>query len=455
MSELSKDLTQGSVGKNLIKFSLPFLLANLIQALYSVTDMLVVGWYSGEAGISGVAIGSQVTMLVTNFVVGFTVGGTVLVAQYFGAKRERDVRESIGTLFTLLAAAAVVMTAVFIALSEPALKLLNTPAESFSNAKTYLNICMLGTVFIFGYNAVSSILRGLGDSKRPLWFVAIACALNVGLDFLFVGAFGMSSAGAAAATVISQGVALVLSVLYLRSKEFLFDFRLSSFKMHRDKLSGIFRIGLPSSVQNVVVSLSFLVMTAIANRFGVDASAAMGVVAKFNGFAILPAIAMSMSISSMAGQNIGAGEPGRAKRTMWIGMRISFCISAAIFALVQLFPQEVLRIFSDKPAVIDAGVDYLRTFSFDFLAVPFLFSFNGLIIASGHSLFSMLNGVSAALLLRAPLAYLFGVALGWGMAGIGIAAPGASFGALMAAFVFVQSGRWKRGGLKVGKELAL
>ena len=204
----------------------------------------------------------------------------------------------------------------------------------------------------------------------------------------------------------------------------------------------------------MVVSLSFLVMTAIANRFGVDASAAMGVVAKFNGFAILPAIAMSMSISSMAGQNIGAGEPGRAKRTMWIGMRISFCISAAIFALVR-FSAGVLRIFSDKPAVIDAGVDYLRTFSFDFLAVPFLFCFNGLIIASGHSLFSMLNGVSAALLLRAPLAYLFGVALGWGMSGIGIAAPGASFGALMAAFVFVQSGRWKRGGLKVGKELAL
>ncbi len=455
MSTFQNDLTQGSVSKQLIRFSIPFLLSNIIQALYSVADMLIVGWYFGENGISGVSIGSQVTMLVTNLVVGFTVGGTVLIAQYFGAKKMEDVRESIGTLFTLLIAAAVVMTLVFSLLANPILELLRTPAESYADTYSYLIICLFGTIFIFGYNAVSSILRGLGDSKRPLYFVAIACVANVVLDFIFVGALKLSSAGAAYATVVSQALSLVLSVIYLCRNNFIFDFKLKSFLPKLDKVKKIISLGLPSSIQNTVSSISFLLMTALANDYGgVSASAAIGIVGKFNGFAILPAIAMSSSVSSMAGQNIGAGLYDRAKKTMWIALRISLLISVLIFAFVQLFPETVLRLFSDKEAVITDGVKYLRSFSFDYLFVSFFFCFNGLIIGAGHTTFSLINGVLCSVLLRMPIAYVFGYTFDFGLAGIGAAAPGATLGAICLCSWFIATKRWQKGGLKIHAETA-
>lgn len=450
------DLTQGSVTKQLIRFSMPFLLSNIIQALYSVADMLIVGWFFGENGISGVSIGSQVTMLVTNLVVGFTVGGTVLIAQYFGAHRMDDVRESIGTLFTLLIGAAVLMTGLFYALAHPILRLLRTPAESYAETYSYLVICLLGTIFIFGYNAVSSILRGLGDSKRPLYFVGIACFANIGLDFLCVAGLKLSAAGAAYATVISQALSLILSVIYLCRNDFVFDFKFKSFLPKLDKVKRIFALGLPSSIQNTISSISFLLMTALANDYGgVNASAAVGIVGKFNGFAILPAVAMSSSVSSMAGQNIGAGLYDRAKQTMWVAIRISLAISAVIFTLVQIFPDAILRIFSDKEAVIADGVQYLRAFSFDYLLVAFFFCFNGLIIGAGHTTFSLINGVICAVALRMPVAYICGYVFDFGLAGIGAASPSATLGAILLCGWYIFTNRWQKGGLRVHDESAL
>ena len=453
MASFQNDLTQGSVTKKLIRFSLPFLLSNLIQALYSVADMLIVGWFRGDTAISGVSLGSQITMLVTNLVVGFTVGGTVLISQYFGAKKHRDVNEAIGTLFSLLVGASVLLTAVFLLLADPLLTLLQTPAEAFGEAHSYLFICLCGTIFIFGYNAVSSILRGLGDSKSPFWFVMIACVANIGLDFLFVGALGRSSDGAALATVIAQAISLVLSIIWLIKRGFSFDFKPKSFIPKPDKVKLIFKLGLPSSIQNTISSISFMLMTALANNYGgVDASTAIGVVGKFNSFAILPAIAMSSSVSSMAGQNIGAGYFDRAKKTMWIAIRISFAISAAIFVLVQLFPEYIIRIFTDTPGVIELGIDYMRAFAFDYLLVAFFFCFNGLIIASGHTVFSLINGVLCSILLRMPVAWLLGYVFDFGMTGIGAGAPAATLGSIILCGWFIFSGRWKANRLGIVEE---
>ena len=452
MANFQTDLTQGSVSKNLIRFSLPFLLSNIIQALYSVADMLIVGWFRGDEAISGVSLGSQVTMLVTNLVIGFTVGGTVLISQYFGAKKHKDVNEAIGTLFTMLIAASVLLTAVFVVLAKPLLNLLRTPPESFDEAHSYLIICLCGTIFIFGYNAVSSILRGLGDSKSPFWFVLIACVSNIGLDFLFVGALGRSADGAALATVIAQGISLVLSIVWLIKKGFSFDFKLKSFIPKGDKLLLIFKLGFPSSIQNTISSISFMLMTALANNYGgVDASTAIGVVGKFNSFAILPALAMSSSVSSMAGQNIGAGYYDRAKKTMWIAIRIAFCISAAIFALVQIFPGFIIRIFTDTPRVIELGIDYMRAFAFDYLFVAFFFCFNGLIIASGHTTFSLINGITCSILLRMPVAWLLGYVCDLGMFGIGAGAPAATVGSILLCGWFIFSGRWKSNRLGIAE----
>lgn len=456
MAKLEQDFTKGNIGGHLIRFCLPFLAANLLQALYSVVDMLVVGNFSGKAALSGVNIGGQVTHLMVMAVSGLTVGGTVLVAQYYGARRQKDASETIGTMFTLLFGLAIVATVLMIALCEPMLHSLNTPLESFSEAKAYLNICALGNLFVFGYNAIASVQRAMGDSKRPLIFVGVACALNIFLDLLLVAVFKMGAAGAAWATIASQGVSLLLSAWYLGRNKFIFDFKLSSFKVRADKVRGLIKIGLPSSVQSIVVNLSFLLMTGLVNGFGVDASAAVGIAGKFNSFAILPAVAMSQSVSSMAAQNIGAGFFDRAKKVLWHGVEIALLLGAAVFVVAQLFPEAILRIFIDDMdaanlAVIQMGVQYMRTFSFDYLLVPVVFCLNGLLTGAGHTNISLVNGALSSIILRIPVAYFLSkTALG--LAGVGLAAPAASLASTIFALWFVLSGRWMHNTTGIARE---
>lgn len=450
MPRLERDLTQGSVAGQLIRFSLPFLLANLVQSLYSVADMYIVGLFNDAASLSGVNIGGQITHLVSILTIGLAQGGTVLVAQYYGAKRMRDVSETIGTMFSFLMLLSVAITAVMLLLSRPLLQLINTPPESLPEALSYLRICLLGNVFIFGYNAISAVQRGMGDSKRPLVFVSIACALNVVLDLLLVGALRMGAAGAAIATILSQAVSMALAMLYLRRNDFAFDFRLQSFRIRWEKVRMIFRIGLPNSLQSVLVSTSFLVMTTLVNGFGVYASAAVGVVGKINSLAIMPASAMNMSISSMAAQNIGAGKHDRAMRALGIGILISLCIGALMFFVSWAFPDALISLFSDEAEVHRLGREYLRGFSFDYLAVPFAFCMTGLLIGAGHTTFSLLAGLLSSLIIRVPAAWLLARA-GYGLMGIGLAAPIASLISALLSAWYILSGRWKRSVTGIGQ----
>ncbi len=444
MPKLETNLVEGHVGKQLIKFALPFLLSNLIQSLYSVADMIIVGQFSGTVSMSGVNIGSQITMLITNLVLGLSVGGTVLIAQYLGAGKRQAIKETIGTLFTALGILAVVMMAGALILKAPLLRLIRTPQESFADAHIYFTITTLGTIFIFGYNALSAVMRGMGDSRNPLIFVSVACAVNVFGDLLLVAVFRMGAAGAAIATVISQAISMFLCILYLKKNKFVFDFKLKSFGFHAERLKMILKVGIPTSIQNTLVGLSFLFLTALVNTLGVTASAAVGAVAKLNGFAILPAIAMSSSISAMSAQNLGAGEIRRAKKTMGIGMLISMSISLVIFVLVQLFPEICLKLFDDDAAMIASGVQYLRSFSFDYLLVPFQFSMMGLFIGSGHTTFTLINSAVTSILARIPACYIFGITLGYGLSGIGLGAPVATAVGVTLSLIFYLSGRWKK-----------
>lgn len=258
MSEkFRKDLTQGSVTKQLLKFSVPFLLSNLLQALYSVADMVIVGQFCGKSGITGVSIGGQINILVTGAALGLAIGGTVLIAQYGGAKKYDDQKSTIGTMTTLYIILSAVLTVVMVLLTKPILRLLKTPDNAFEEAVRYLTICMLGTVFMFLYNAISAILRGMGDSKRPLYFVAIAAAVNVVGDIVLVGPLKMGAAGAAVATISSQGISVILSLIYLFSSGFFSGYKIKDFRIDRQKALSIIKIGLPSSVQQVIVSFSF------------------------------------------------------------------------------------------------------------------------------------------------------------------------------------------------------
>ncbi len=444
MSTLEKDLSKGSVGKQLWAFALPFILSNLIQSLYSMADMVIVGRYSGPVSMSGVNIGGQITLLITNLVIGLCAGGTALIAQYMGSGDRKALKETVGTLMTTLLLLGIVLTGVMVLAKGFLLRVVKTPAEAFGEADRYLLITALGTLFIFGYNALSAIMRGMGDSKNPLIFVSIACVTNIVLDYVLVALLRMAATGAAIATIVSQAVSLILCIWYLRRHNFVFDFSFRSFRFHKERLNMLLKVGIPTSVQNVIVGISFLFLTTLVNMLGVTESAALGAVAKFNTLAILPAIAMSASIAAMSGQNIGAGETERAVKTMKIGTGIGFGISFVIFLVAQIAPEQVLAGFADDAAMIAAGKEYMRAFNYDYLFASLMFGLNGLFIGSGHTTFTLFSSVLSSVLIRIPMAYLGGIVLEWGMFGIGLAGPASSIVSLLICFLFYKSGKWKR-----------
>ena len=444
-----KNLAKGNVAKQLIRFAIPFIISNIIQTLYSVADMVIVGQFNGTASMSGVNIGGQVTMIILNVAVGISTGGTIMIAQSVGAEKTGKLKKIIGTLLTALIISAIALTLLMLLFKGPILRLINTPQESFEEASTYLMVTALGTVFIFGYNALSAIMRGMGDSKSPLYFVAIACVVNVVLDLILVGGFHQGAFGAAIATIASQAISMLLCIVYLRRKKFVFDFNLSSFGIDLPQLKNILKIGIPLTIQNLISNLSFLFMTALVNNMGVTASAAVGAVGKYNGFAILPAIAMNAAVSAMVAQNIGAEREDRAIKTMLTGMGLAYAISIPIFLLTTLFPEEVLRMFASDPELITVGVPYLRVFSIDYLLVPIAFNLIGFCIGTGHTAFTLFSNIMAAIVIRIPMAYLLSETLGLGLSGVGLAVPLGTTTTIILGGWFMLSGRWKRRTVKI------
>lgn len=451
MAKLQKDFTQGNITKALITFAVPFLAANLLQALYGVADVWFVSRFCGPESVSGVNIGSQITHLLTMAVSGLTVGGTILVAQFFASRKEKDVSETIGTMFSFLFILAIVMSVLAIALADSILRLLNTPEEALSEARAYMDICMCGMIFVFGYNAISAVQRGMGDSKRPLVFVAIACTVNIIVDWLFVGIFGMGAAGAAWATILAQAISFLCAAVYLAKNGFVFDFKIRSFGICPDKVRLLVKLGVPSSLQSIVLNTSFLIMNAIVNSFGVSASAAVGLCGKFNSFAILPAVAMQQSVSAIAAQNITAKLFGRANKTLGAGLIISLIFGGTAFVLSQFFPMQILHIFTDDATVVSLGVVYLMAFSYDYLVVPFQFCLGGLLNGSGNTQISMAASILSSIAARMPLA-IFMSRTALGLAGVGYAAPIATaVGAVILAW-FYCTGRWKQNRTGIERE---
>ena len=444
MAKIENDLTKGRVLTKLVLFAIPFLISNLIQSLYNVADMLIVGRFCGTESMSGVNIGGQVTFILTNTVIGLCMGGTILIGQYMGAKNQDALKKVITTLITLLVVLSLIITTVMLFLRAPVLRLIRTPEESFAESERYLVVTVTGIIFIFCYNAFSAILRGMGNSKQPLYFVLAACITNVILDIVFVAVFRWGAFGAALATVISQALSVFLCIVYMKRNNFQFDFKLESFRIYGEQLRLIFKIGLPTCIQNSIVSISFTFITAIVNIVGgVSASAGVGAVAKFNSFAFMPTMALSASVSAMTAQNFGAGRVDRAVASCKIGTVFSVCISYAFFALVMIFPASILKIFGNDPMMIHDGVTYLRSFAWDFLLIPFIFCINGFLIGGGHTLFTLVNTVLSSALLRVPVCYFFGITLGWGLKGVGLGAPAASVGVLFVIIGFLFSGKWK------------
>ncbi len=438
------DFTSGSISRSLLYFSVPFLITNIIQSLYNIVDIMVVSRFCGANGIAGASIGGSVTQTVTYMIIGLCNGGAIMTAHYVGMKSDKDVKETIGTTFGIIFILSILSSVFMLIFSRNILNALNTPAEAFSETLSYFRICMTGSVFIFGYNAVSSVLRGVGNSKTPMYFGFASCLMNVALDLLFVGLFRMGVAGAAAATVISQAMSLIACVIYLKKQKFLFDFRLSSFRIVPDKAVNIFRLGLPGAVQNAIVSGGFLLVSSITNSLGVNAASAVSVAAKVNSFAQMPASAIGMAVSSIIGQNVGARKFDRARKTLSYGIFISLGFGAAMFTIVQLIPAQLMGLLVDDANVISTAVPYLRITACDYLLVALIFPLNGLCNGSGHTLFTMIPSIFSSVIARVPVAYFCVYVLDMGLSGVAVSTPTGTISAIIICTIYYFSNRWCR-----------
>ena len=441
---MEQDLTQGSISKVLLRFVLPFLGASILQFLYSVVDMIIVGQFADAAAISAVNTSGQIMQLITGLISGIATGGTVLIGQHVGAKRYPSVSSVAQALLALCLGLGVLLTAVFLAGNHFIISIMQVPAAAVLPAQDYLRITSLGILFIAGYNGISAILRGLGDSKRPMYFVGCSCILNIFGDLLLVGGFRMGAAGAALATMLSQAVACILALLFLLRGTLPFPFSCNPRKAQPAIMGQVLRLGIPLAAQDVLVNLSFVMITAIVNHMGLTQSAAVGVVERIIGFGMLIPIAFLSALSAFTAQNVGACELERTKSGLKLSILLCLIVTGVFTGVIECFPGAVSRLFTSDRAVVSNCILYLRTYSLDILMVSFVFCFNGFFSGYGKTTFTMLNCVLSTFLVRVPLVYLFSIIPNTSLLLIGIAAPTASLVQIIMQLVYYRAGSWKR-----------
>lgn len=437
MTETDNRLLTGKIGPSLLQFAVPFMIASFLQSVYGAVDLFVVGQYTDSAAVSAVSIGSQLMVLFTCIVQGVSMGGTVLIGQRIGEKNPAKAAAAVGNLSTLFLVLAIILTPVMLLTNRLLVNLMQTPAEAVSAARQYLFICSVGFPFIMGYNAISGIYRGMGDSRTPVCFIAIACAVNVVLDFLLVAGFDMGAAGAAVATVVAQGISFLCGLIHIRIKGFSFPIAKKDFRLCRAETGMILRVGFPLAMQDALVHISFLAIAAIINTLGLIASAAVGVAEKFMGFAFIPAGSFSSAVATMVAQNVGAGQQKRAFKSMWCGVRFSLICGGIICLICNLFPQLLIGIFSKDADVIIAGAQYIRTYSIDCVLVSFVFCMNAYFNGNGQSLVCFLHSMAATFLVRIPVTYLMSKITAGSLLPMGLAAPAASSLSIVVCAVYL------------------
>lgn len=420
------DFTQGKIFGPLIKFAIPILIATFLQAMYGAVDLLVVGQFGTAVDVSAVATGSQVMHTVMMLVNGLAMGVTILLGQKIGEKKADEAGDVIGGSIIMFAILAIFLTVLMVVFAAPLSSLLQAPPEAFDKTVGYVRICSAGAIFIVAYNAIGSIFRGLGDSKTPLITVAVACVVNILGDLLFVAAFHMAAAGAALATIMAQGVSVVLSLLLVRRQELPFNFTKNNIRFHKRIIKHLLRLGTPVACQDVLVNISFLVITAIVNSLGVIASAGVGVAEKLCGFIMLVPSSFCASLSAFVAQNVGADEMGRAKKSLFYGIMASLAIDVVI-AYFSFFHGDLMAgIFSKDGQVIAAAADYLKAYAIDTLLVPFLFCFMGFFNGCQKTKVVMVEGIIGAFLVRIPVSYIMSRAADVSLFKVGLATPASS-----------------------------
>ena len=408
---MEKDLTTGGVFKNILLFSLPYLLSYFLQTLYGMADLFIIGQFDSVAGTTAVSIGSQVMHMLTVMIVGLAMGATVSIGQAIGGRDRRRAASCIGNTVTLFMAVSVVITLILVLLVNPITRAMSTPEQAVGGTENYLTICFIGIPFITAYNVISAIFRGMGDSKSPMYFIAVACAANIGLDYLFMGALHMGAAGAALGTTLSRAISVAVSLFVIIRRKIGVPMTKADFRPQRGVMGKILGIGVPIAFQDGLIQVSFIIITIIANNRGLNDSAAVGIVEKIMSFLFLIPSSMLSTVSALGAQNIGAGKTDRAVKTLRYAVMISVGFGILAAGVMQLAAEPVVSLFTDvsKPDgadVIRLGGEYLRGYVWDCVFAGVHFCFSGYFCAVGKSGISFLHNITAIILARIPCAFL-------------------------------------------------
>lgn len=445
--KIVKDLTQGNVMSQLFLFAMPLFLSNTLQALYNLVDMVVVGQVVGGAGMSAVSIGGDMLHLLTFLAMGFSSAGQVIIARLVGAGEMNRVKKIIGTMFTVMFCASIVIALVCFLLRVQLLSVLNTPSEAWDYTMDYLVICIIGLPFIYGYNIVSAILRGMGDSKRPFVFVAIAAIINTVLDLWFVAGLGMGPFGAALATVIAQALSFIVSVVYLyRHKEaFCFDFRLKSFAVDRKELTNLTALGIPMAIQSAAINISKIVLTSWINAEGLAFSAMNGIYSKTQMIVSVISNSFTTAGSSMVGQTLGAKKYDRVPKILRCLFFVGMLIAVVLTGVMLLWSRPVFELFtSDQSVLAEAAI----------LVAPIIVNLFGsgtrnvafaLINGSGNAKLNLAIALIDGMISRVSIAALLGYALKMGCQGFWFGDALSGFVPIIVGMTYYLTGRWRRG----------
>lgn len=438
---MEKNLTSGSVFKTIVYFSLPYLLSYFLQTLYGMADLFIIGQFNGVEHITAVSIGSQVMHMLTVMIVGLAMGSTVMIGRAIGAGDKKKASVTIGNTITLFMVIAVGAMAVLLLAVKSIVGVMSTPEEAVAGTITYLTICFIGIPFITAYNIISSIFRGMGDSKSPMYFVVVACVVNIGLDYLFIGAMDMGPAGAALGTTISQTVSVITALLFIYRKKTGLGLTKKDLKPQRSVTGQVLKIGIPVALQDGFVQISFIVITIIANSRGLNDAAAVGIVEKIIGIVFLIPSTMLSTVSALSSQNIGAGKHDRASKTLGYGILIAagFGIAASIAA--QFIGGNVVGLFTQDKTVIELGYQYIRGYIWDCVFAGMHFCFSGYFCAYGMSGISFLHNSISIICMRIPGAYLASKYFPHNLTPMGLAVTA---GSLISVIVCVGALVWMR-----------
>lgn len=420
---MENKITEGNILNVLIGFAFPYFLSSFLQTFYGMADLYIIGQFEGASSLSSVSIGSQFIHMLTVIIIGLSMGTTICMGHAMGRENKREISSiMINTvfIFTLI---AIILTIILYINTNFVVQIMSTPSEAIQYTKDYLAICFIGIPFIVAYNVISSIYRGMGDSKKPMIFIFIACLINIILDYYFIGMLSLGVKGAAFATVIAQAISSIIAVIYLMKRKNEFGFQKQPMAICKSTIKKIVSIGLPIALQDGFIQISFLLITIIANSRGLIAATSVGVVEKIISFLFLVPSAILSALSALIAHNVGAGKTKRADLTLKYAIMICVIFGLIFSLLCQIIPKRIVGLFTQDIDVIISGVQYLRSYSLDCIFAGIHFCFSGYFCGFGYSTISFIHNLISVVLIRIPVSYLASLFFPNTLLPMGLSAP--------------------------------